>query len=554
MLQSLALRDFVIVDELELDFASGFSVLTGETGAGKSILLDALALALGERADSSQIREGCQRAEISVIFRIETSLQKDIGRWLQEADFPLEDGQSIVIKRSVDQSGRSKAFINGGAASLGQLRDLGDRLVDIHGQHAHQLLLKTGAQRDLLDRHANLEELANQVAQAYRRMHETARQLQQAEAAGADLQREQERLQWQVDEFNEIAPQDREWEDLKIEHGRLANAAKIIQGIELSVALLSESENSIESQLNQAEQAIEDLLKHDLNLNTIHENLRDAQIQIDEAIHALNRYRQKMDVDPERLAELEARMQILHDAARKYKVNPEELPALWLRAQEKLAAFTAAQDIESLRQKFQDQESEFIKQASNLSKRRHQAALELGQAVSTAMQDLAMAGGQLEVKISPCEASSHGIDQVEFLIAAHAGSTPRPLAKVASGGELARISLAISVITSKASFTPTLIFDEVDSGIGGAVAQTVGELLKQLGKSHQILCVTHLPQVAAQSDHHFKVSKTQLQGKTHSEVHGLARQDRIEEIARMLGGTSITETTRRHARELLGLA
>lgn len=554
MLQSLALRDFVIVDELELDFASGFSVLTGETGAGKSILLDALALALGERADSSQIREGCQRAEISVIFRIETSLQKDIGRWLQEADFPLEDGQSIVIKRSVDQSGRSKAFINGGAASLGQLRDLGDRLVDIHGQHAHQLLLKTGAQRDLLDRHANLEELANQVAQAYRRMHETARQLQQAEAAGADLQREQERLQWQVDEFNEIAPQDREWEDLKIEHGRLANAAKIIQGIELSVALLSESENSIESQLNQAEQAIEDLLKHDLNLNTIHENLRDAQIQIDEAIHALNRYRQKMDVDPERLAELEARMQILHDAARKYKVNPEELPALWLRAQEKLAAFTAAQDIESLRQKFQDQESEFIKQASNLSKRRHQAALELGQAVSAAMQDLAMAGGQLEVKISPCEASSHGIDQVEFLIAAHAGSTPRPLAKVASGGELARISLAISVITSKASFTPTLIFDEVDSGIGGAVAQTVGELLKQLGKSHQILCVTHLPQVAAQSDHHFKVSKTQLQGKTHSEVHGLARQDRIEEIARMLGGTSITETTRRHARELLGLA
>lgn len=554
MLQSLALRDFVIVDELELDFASGFSVLTGETGAGKSILLDALALALGERADSSQIREGCQRAEISVIFRIETSLQKDIGRWLQEADFPLEDGQSIVIKRSVDQSGRSKAFINGGAASLGQLRDLGDRLVDIHGQHAHQLLLKTGAQRDLLDRHANLEELANQVAQAYRRMHETARQLEQAEAAGADLQREQERLQWQVDEFNEIAPQDREWEDLKIEHGRLANAAKIIQGIELSVALLSESENSIESQLNQAEQAIEDLLKHDLNLNTIHENLRDAQIQIDEAIHALNRYRQKMDVDPERLAELEARMQILHDAARKYKVNPEELPALWLRAQEKLAAFTAAQDIESLRQKFQDQESEFIKQASILSKRRHQAALELGQAVSAAMQDLAMAGGQLEVKISPCEASSHGIDQVEFLIAAHAGSTPRPLAKVASGGELARISLAISVITSKASFTPTLIFDEVDSGIGGAVAQTVGELLKQLGKSHQILCVTHLPQVAAQSDHHFKVSKTQFEGKTHSEVHGLARQDRIEEIARMLGGTSITETTRRHARELLGLA
>ena len=551
MLQSLALRDFVIVDHLELDFGSGFSVLTGETGAGKSILLDALALALGERADTSQIREGCQRAEIAAIFQVEEGLQEEITAWLREADFPLEDDHRIVIKRSMDHSGRSKAYINGGAASLNQLRELGDRLVDIHGQHAHQLLLKTGAQRDLLDRHANLQDQAEIVAQAYQSMNTTAKQLQQAEAAGADLQREQERLQWQLDELNEIAPQAHEWGEIQTAHARLANAAKIIQGIELAIDSLSESEHSIESQLHRAQHAIDDLVKHDPNLNEINESLRNAQIQIDEAIHGLNRYRQKMDLDPDRLAELEVRMQVLHTAARKYKVNPEQLPELWISSQEKLAAFTAAQDIEALRQQFKTQESEFLKRAQELSTRRHQAAAELSQAVSDAMQRLAMTGGQLQVLVSPSEASRHGIDQIEFLIAAHSGSTPKPLAKVASGGELARISLAISVITSKASFTPTLIFDEVDSGIGGAVAQTVGELLRQLGQSHQILCVTHLAQVAAQSDHHFKVSKQGLDGKTHSDVKSLGRQDRIEEIARMLGGTTITDTTRRHARELL---
>jgi len=552
MLQSLALRDFVIVDHLELDFGSGFSVLTGETGAGKSILLDALALALGERADTSQIREGCQRAEISAIFQVEEHLQEEIAAWLHEADFPLEDDHRIVIKRSMDHSGRSKAYINGGAASLNQLRELGDRLVDIHGQHAHQLLLKTGAQRELLDRHANLYDQAAKVAQAYQLMNATSKQLQQAEAAGADLQREQERLQWQLDELNEIAPQAHEWGEIQTSHARLANAAKIIQGIELAIDHLSDAENSIESQLNRVQHTIDDLVKHDANLSEINESLSNAQIQIDEAIHGLNRYRQKMDLDPDRLAELEARMQVLHTAARKYKVNPDQLPDLWISSQEKLAAFTAAQDIESLRQKLKIQESDFLKLAKDLSTRRQQAAIELGQAVSDAMQRLAMSGGQLQVLVSPTEASRYGIDQIEFLIAAHSGSTPKPLAKVASGGELARISLAISVITSKASFTPTLIFDEVDSGIGGAVAQTVGELLKQLGGSHQILCVTHLAQVAAQGDHHFKVSKQPLDGKTHSDVKSLGRQERIEEIARMLGGTTITDTTRRHARELLG--
>jgi DNA repair protein RecN (Recombination protein N) len=260
-----------------------------------------------------------------------------------------------------------------------------------------------------------------------------------------------------------------------------------------------------------------------------------------------------MDLDPDRLAEIEERMQTLHSAARKYKVNPEELPALWVATQEKLDAFTAAQDIDTLRKKLQNLEQTFNTLAKKLSSKRQKAALELSQSVTQAMQNLAMSGGQLQIAATPCEPYSYGIDQIEFLIAAHAGSTPRPLSKVASGGELARISLAISVITSKASFTPTLIFDEVDSGIGGAVAQTVGELLKQLGQSHQILCVTHLAQVAAQGDHHFKVVKQQMNGKTKSDVESLGRQERIEEIARMLGGTSITDTTRRHARELLNM-
>lgn len=552
MLQSLALRDFVIVDQLELDFAEGFSVLTGETGAGKSILLDALGLALGERADSSQIREGCQRAEITAIFQIKEDDLSSINAWLHHHDFPLEDGgKSLILKRSIDHTGRSRSFINGSAASLNQLREIGDRLVDIHGQHAHQLLLKSGAQRELLDRHAGLNSLVDAVADAFKTFAETKKRLQQAESAGADFQRERERLEWQLEELNEIAPQANEWEEIKYNHSRLANAAKIIQVSQAAIDLLSEAEHSIESQLNQVKEEIDALVEHDPALRSVSENLDVAHIQLDEALHTLNRYLQKMELDPDRLAEVEERMQTLHTASRKYKIKAEDLPQFWADTQEKLDALTAAQDIEALRKQFTQQEASYARVAKELSQERQKAAQELSKQVTVAMQTLAMSGGQLQISMNPSEPSANGIDQIEFLIAAHTGSTPKPLAKVASGGELARISLAISVITSKASFTPTLIFDEVDSGIGGAVAQTVGELLKRLGQSHQILCVTHLAQVAAQGDHHFKVRKIQANGKTNSEVSSLSRQERTEEIARMLGGATITDTTRRHARELL---
>jgi len=553
MLQTIVLRDFVIVNHLELDFSSGFTVLTGETGAGKSILLDALGLVLGERADSSQIREGSDRAEISALFRIEAVLINHFSKWLDEQGFPLEDGgQGLLLKRTVESNGRSRAFINGSTATLAQLREAGDQLVDIHGQHAHQLLLKGGAQRELLDRHANLISLASEVIQSFKTLNESRRRLMQAENAGQNIEREREHLEWQLEELTELSPQEGEWDTIQTEHARLANGAKIITGCQEVIDVLSDAENSVGSILSKATVAMGSLAEHDPALADISQALESTQIQIDEAAHSLNRYLQKLELDPERLEQVEDRMQALHGAARKYRIETDELPALLLETSERLDALAASKNIEALREKVGQEELIYLKLAKKLSQKRSSAAIDLSQLVTDAMQDLSMSGGRLEIALLPLtEGGANGLEQVEFLVAGHAGSTPRPLAKVASGGELARISLAISVITSKASFTPSLIFDEVDAGIGGAVAETVGKLLRRLGESHQILCVTHLPQVAAQGNHHLKVSKSQVNDKTLSQVAPLARSERVEEIARMLGGATITDTTRRHARELL---
>jgi DNA repair protein RecN (Recombination protein N) len=553
MLQTLALRDFVIVDQLELDFASGFTVLTGETGAGKSILLDALSLVLGERADSSQIREGSHRAEISALFRIDSQQIGHFNHWLDELGFPMEDeGQSLILKRTIESNGRSRAFINGSVATLAQLREVGDQLVDIHGQHAHQLLLKGGAQRELLDRHANHMDLVGDVNQLFKTLNDSRRRLEQAENAGQDIERERERLEWQLEELTELSPQLGEWTTIQSEHARLANGAKIVSGCQEAIDVLSDADNSVESILSKASSNMSALAQHDAALSDISQALETAQIQIDEAVHHLNRYLQKLELDPGRLSEVEERMQALHGAARKYRTEADDLPALLNETDERLEALTASQNIEALREKVRQEEVAYLKLAKQLSQKRKLAAVDLGQQVTTAMQDLSMAGGQLEIALLPLdEGGAYGLEQIEFLVAGHAGSTPRSLAKVASGGELARISLAISVIASKASFTPTLIFDEVDAGIGGAVAETVGKLLRQLGESHQILCVTHLPQVAAQGNSHLKVSKSQAGDKTLSQVSPLARSERVEEVARMLGGATITDTTRRHARELL---
>ena len=554
MLRSLNIRDFVIVDELDLDLDHGFTVLTGETGAGKSILLDALSLVLGERADPSQIREGKNKAEISALFSLDGSLKELISNWLDEQGFNLEDdGATLILKRIIDSSGRSRAFINGGIATLNQTKELGNHLVDIHGQHAHQLLLKTGAQRDLLDHQAQLQEQVLTVKGLYQVWQAAKKQLELAKSAGESLQKEQERLSWQLEELDQLAPKAGEWAEIDIEYSRLANAAKLIEGSQNALAMLSDQEGNAEELLGKAFTEIEDLAKLDNHLEDAKISLESAQIQISEATHSLNRYLQKIDVDPDRLAEVEERLKALHSAAKKFKVTPEELPTIWLDIKEKVNAIKDSQDLAALEKNLLATQAEYNKTAKSLSLNRTKAAKTLEKLVTEAMQDLSMAGGQFVIGIEPlAEGNAYGLENIEFLVAGHPGVSPKPLSKVASGGELARISLAISVITSEASQIPTLIFDEVDSGIGGAVAETVGKRLKELGQAHQVLCVTHLAQVAAQGHQHWKVEKQSLNNSTTSSITSLNRQERVEEIARMLGGTEITDTTRRHARELLG--
>jgi DNA repair protein RecN (Recombination protein N) len=554
MLRSLYIRDFVIVDELDIDLESGFTVLTGETGAGKSILLDALSLAMGERADPSQIREGKNRAEISAIFSLSGPLKKTISSWLDAQDFSTEDdGATIILKRVIDTSGRSKAFINGGTATLNQLKELSSLLVDIHGQHAHQLLLKAGAQRDLLDNQENLDGLVAEVKQLYQAWQTAKKQLQLAISAGDNLQKEQERLVWQLEELDALAPQAGEWTEIEQDHARLANAAKLIEGSQNAIQALQDQEGNAEELLSKAFHEIADLAKLDSNLEDAKIAIESAQIQISEASHSLNRYLQKIDVDPERLATVEERLKALHNAAKKFKVTPNDLPGKWAEIQEQVTALKNSQDLGALEQNLSKTLAGYTKSAKKLSQERIAAAKILETLVTAAMQDLAMSGGVFAIQIETLEeGNAHGLEQVEFLVAGHPGATPKQLSKVASGGELARISLAISVITSEASQIPTLIFDEVDSGIGGAVAETVGKRLKELGQAHQVLCVTHLPQVAAEGHQHWKVAKQSQDNVTISSMQILSRQERVEEIARMLGGAEITDTTRRHARELLG--
>ncbi len=554
MLQSLEIRDFVIVRQLELDLSNGFTVLTGETGAGKSILLDALAIAMGEKADSSQVREGALRAQICANFYISESLQNDINPWLEERGFSLEeDGGFLQLKRIIETSGRSKAYINGSSATLGQLREMGEQLVDIHGQHEHQLLLKPGAQRQLLDRHANLIPLQENVVGAYKNWQSIDKKIKLAKAAGQNLAKEKERLSWQLEELELLAPQPAEWAELELEHSRLSNAAELIEGSQSLVNLLSEGENALLYQLSKAQSILDHLADLDTALSNAKEALEPAAIQIDEAAHTINRYLQKLDLDPQRLTLIESRVQEYYRLAKKLHCQPEQLPSVLLQFKEELASLEAAQNLELLEKELLDAWKSYLHLAKQLSASRKTAANTLAQLVTTAMQDLAMTGGKFIIELLPVEnGSQYGLENIEFLVAGHPGVLPRPISKVASGGELARISLAIAVIASSASNIPTLIFDEVDAGIGGAVAQTVGKLLKQLGQQHQVMCVTHLPQVAAQGDHQWRVQKMIENQVTFSDIEVLSRHERVQEIARMLGGSSITDTTLRHARELLG--
>jgi DNA repair protein RecN (Recombination protein N) len=550
MLRTLAIRDFVIVDAIELDLSPGFTVFTGETGAGKSILIDALTLALGGRADASVVREGATRADISAEFVGATAPALNI--WLDEHEFGTGDG-SLMLRRVVDNSGRSKAFINGVTATIAQLRELGEMLVDIHGQHAHQSLLKADAQRQLLDAHAGLQDELKAVTVAWRQWRALARQREEFERDAKNVLLERERLEWQVGELEKLAAKPGEWAEVGNEHSRLSHAASLIEGAQQALNLLSEDESApVLSQLATIEQKLGKLADIDDKLKPVLDSLEPARIQLQEAVYALNDYLGRIELDPERLRTAEARLEALHSAARKFHVSPDELHDEFLRLSGRLSELADATDLDALRAQEQKLADTYHALAGKLSKARAKAAKSLSAAVTAAMQELSMSGGRFEIALDACDPAAHGVEQVEFLVAGHAGTTPRPLAKVASGGELARISLAISVIASSATATPTLIFDEVDSGIGGGVAEVVGRLLKKLGHDRQVLCVTHLPQVASQAGQHFQVSKgTVADGRTVSRITPLGSAERIEEIARMLGGLEITATTRKHARELL---
>jgi DNA repair protein RecN (Recombination protein N) len=549
MLKFLAIRDFVIVSSLELDFSAGFTALTGETGAGKSILIDALSLALGERGDVSMVRNGCERAEIAAEFDV--SALPQVQTWLREQELEGDAGVCL-LRRVLDAGGRSRGFINGRSATLQQLREAGDQLLDIHGQHAHQSLLRPDAQRVLLDGYAGMTDSAEKVAALYREWQTFRRRRislsENAEAVAA----ERELLQFQRNEVEGLGFNVAEWNGLQEDYARLSHAASLLETAEFGLETLSEADTACLAQLNALTVRIRDGMQHDASLGETLRMLESAQAELQEAVYALRHYQQRLDTDPQRLREQEQRIQSVMDAARKYRVAPEQLNEALQRIVARLTELGGDADLAELEQQEKSAQQSYVAAAQKLTSARKKAAGKLALEITAALQTLAMPGGSFAVALLPAEGSAYGMETIEFQVAANPGVPPRSLAKVASGGELSRISLAIQVATSQVASVPTLIFDEVDSGIGGRVAEIVGHLLKKLGNSYQVLCVTHLPQVAATADHQWQVSKAVENGVTLSRIAVLDGGRRVEEIARMLGGVKITETTRKHAAEMLG--
>ena len=555
MLRRLSLRNFVIVPELEVEFDPLFTVLTGETGAGKSILVDALQLALGSRGDAGVVREGAARAEIGAEFDAPQSLSP----WLAEAGFEAEpaDGGRLLLRRTIDAQGKSRAWINGGTATIAQLREVADYLVDIHGQHAWQSLTRPPAVRALIDAYAGVDTTA--LAACWTGWKGATLALETARTRQADLDRERERMAWQIGEVDKLAPGAEEWSELDAEHRKLAHAQALIEAVRGALDAVAEADANAESLAARAIDALQAVADYDADLASTIEVLQGAQAQLEDAARSLNSYLNRTDLEPDRLAALEDRMSAWMALARRYRRPPAELHALWLQWKEDLRSLDAAADLEALERALATASAEFEAEATRISAARRRSAPRLAAAVTQAMQQLGMAGGRFEVALIAQDApQSFGLESAEFLVAGHAGSTPRPLAKVASGGELSRIALAIAVTTSQLASgeaaAPTLIFDEIDAGVGGAVAETVGRLMKQLGRDRQVLAVTHLPQVAACADHHFVVSKRSIDGATRSDVDAVSGETRVAEVARMLGGERLSGTSLAHAQEMIAIA
>lgn len=551
MLRRLTIRDFVIVDRLELEFEAGFGTLTGETGAGKSILLDALGLALGDRGDGSTVRAGQDKADIVAEFDLPDG---PLVQWLAASDLPADDGL-VLLRRVIDAGGRSRGWINGVPVTLTQLREAGECLADIHGQHAHHALLRPEAQRGLLDVHAGAAALAGEVAERHRAWQRLAVQREAADSDAAATQRQRELLVWQIEELETLAFRAEEWNELDAEQRRLGHAAGLIEGTAEALAAMADGEVSIRAMLAHVATRVEGMAELDGGLTAVRELVSGALIQVDEAAHGLRRYQERLDLDPARLQEVEARIAAINDVARKHRVQPEALPELLADWRRELAELEERADPTRLAAAEAEARKRWEEAAQKLSAVRRPAAERLSREVSEAMQTMAMAGGSFEVALLPREKeSAHGLEDIEFRVAANPSQPLRPLAKVASGGELSRIGLAIQVMTSRDTAVPTLIFDEVDVGIGGAVAERVGQLLQRLGRDRQVLCVTHLPQVAACADWQWNIAKVQRDGEVLSAVTALDRDTRVEELARMLGGLEITDKTRGHAEEMLTLA
>ncbi len=550
MLESLHIGNFAIIDALELEFDRGLTALTGETGAGKSILLDAIKLIAGDRAGSDSIRGGCERAEISAHFDLaDVPPARD---WLAAND--MLDGDDCVIRRVLSTGGRSKAFINGAGATLTQMRALCDLLVDIHGQHEHQSLQQSRVQRELLDGFVGEADLVAAVRRDYETCRELEARLEAARGGAHEREQRIDLLRLYCDELESFGAVTGEAESLQAEYRRLANAGALLDKTAAIVDLLYDNDElNLQAILSQCIADLADLRQSDESLANSHELISAAAIQLDEATAELRRYRDTIELDENRLEAVNERIAALQSLARKHRIDADELPQLAVRLADELAALESdAYDLDAITAELERARDAYRGRAGELSQKRKKTAARLSREITAVMQELGMQGGHFEIEVAPGEAfTASGLDAIRYLVSTNPGQPPRPLSRVASGGELSRISLAIQVIMSESSRIPTLIFDEVDSGVGGGIAEIVGNKLRLLGGNRQVFCVTHLPQVASQAHHHYRVEKSSAAGETRTAVTVLGADARREEIARMLGGVKITEQTRAHASEMI---
>ena len=551
MLLALSLNDFVIVDRLNLDFQPGFTVLTGETGAGKSITLDAIGLLLGDKADYGQIRQGAGEARLSALFDL--SELPELQAELREQGLLAEDAEELSVRRIIDAKGKSRSYINNQATTLSQLKSIGSRLIDIHGQNAHHSLNQEAAQRELLDAFAGCTALAGEVKAAYQSWQNANQALKAAQTQSENLQIERERLEWQFDELSRLAPAPGEWETVSQSHDSLAHAAELMEAAQETEEAIN-GDNGLQAQIYRCQKKLEALSRIEPRFNESLNLLASIEAELGEVSANMRDVASRSDLDPAELAAQEQRLGELMGMARKYRVEPQDLPAKMQEIEAALQQLQAAADIAALEAAAERCEKQYHEAAQQLSAGRRQAAERLGNETAAHMQELAMKGARFHIELLPASPSAFGLEQVQYQVAANKGSPLRPLNKVASGGELARISLALQVVTSQYTQTPTLIFDEVDTGIGGGVAETVGRALRSLGRKHQVLAVTHLPQVAACGEQHWQVRKNSEGEQTVSSIRVLSAEERVEEIARMLGGETLTATTHSHAAELLEMA